>query len=216
MSFTHTGTWAGRWLYRIPTRAMLLTILLAAIPHSVWGQSIQAGDSSIRLVSVRPTVLFSRGKDGLTQAVEIAVENKGDSVQPTVDVRIGAARRSEALGVIQPGKSSLRFHVPDVRESASAEFVLRAGDRVLATHRMPWQPRKHWTVYFVPITHHDLGYTDTIENVLNLYAGFYDDVLRFCDQTSDWPDEAKYRYTLEGTWSLQHFMENRPKENTRQ
>jgi hypothetical protein len=64
----------------------------------------------------------------------------------------------------------------------------------------------------VPITHHDLGYTDTIENVLNLYGGFYDDVLRFCEETKDWPEESKYRYTLEGTWSIQHFIENRPKE----
>jgi alpha-mannosidase len=62
----------------------------------------------------------------------------------------------------------------------------------------------------VPITHHDLGYTDTIENVLNRYDGFYDDVLRFCAETEDWPEESKYRYTCEGTWSLQHYLENRP------
>jgi hypothetical protein len=37
-------------------------------------------------------------------------------------------------------------------------------------------------------------------------------VVRFCDETKDWPEEAQYRYTLEGTWSLQHFVANRPKE----
>jgi hypothetical protein len=45
--------------------------------------------------------------------------------------------------------------------------------------------------------------------VLNRYAGYYDDVLRFCDQTNDFPPEAQYRYTIEGAWSLQHFVATR-------
>ena len=68
----------------------------------------------------------------------------------------------------------------------------------------------------MPITHHDLGYTDTIENVLLKYDGFYDDILRFCHETDDWPDEAKYRYTAESAWSMQHFVENRPEESIAQ
>ena len=47
---------------------------------------------------------------------------------------------------------------------------------------------------------------------MNEYAGFYDEVLRFCRETDDWPEEARYRYTVEGSWSLQHFVENRPQE----
>jgi hypothetical protein len=64
----------------------------------------------------------------------------------------------------------------------------------------------------IPIAHHDLGYTDTIENVLYKYDGFYDDILRFCEETKDWPEESKFRYMVEGTWSIQHFIENRPEE----
>ena len=62
----------------------------------------------------------------------------------------------------------------------------------------------------IPIAHHDLGYTATIEQVLRGYDGFYDDILRFCEETADWPDEARFRYQVEGTWSIQHFVENRP------
>lgn len=201
-----------RCLYPMSMRALFCVALLAGVCLCAEAQNAAAGGSSIRIVSVRPTVLFSRDKDGLVQTVEVAVQNAGETVGADLEVRIGSAHRSAPLGPIPQGESTLRFQAPDVREAASAEFILRAGGKVLATHRAPWQPRKHWTIYFVPITHHDLGYTDTIENVLNLYAGFYDDVLRFCDQTSDWPVEAKYRYTLEGTWSLAHFIENRPQE----
>jgi hypothetical protein len=75
-------------------------------------------------------------------------------------------------------------------EAADDRSLRQAGDRILDTWQADLRPRKHWTVYFVPITHHDLGYTDTIENVLNRYAGFYDDVVRFCEGAVG--QEAKY------------------------
>lgn len=49
----------------------------------------------------------------------------------------------------------------------------------------------------VPITHHDLNYTDTIEHVMRSFDGFYDNVIRFCEDTADFPDEAKYLYSVE-------------------
>ena len=61
-------------------------------------------------------------------------------------------------------------------------------------------------------SHHDLGYTDLPIDVLHEYDTFYDEVLRFCEETEDWPDESKFRYVIEQSWSIKHFIENRPKE----
>jgi len=73
--------------------------------------------------------------------------------------------------------------------------------------------QRHWEVFMVPISHHDLGYTDAIENVLLKYDSYYDDILRYCEETADFPDESKYRHPAEVAWSAKHFIENRPKEN---
>ena len=40
----------------------------------------------------------------------------------------------------------------------------------------------------------------------------YDDVLKFCEETDDFPVESQYHYTLEGTWSLQHYLDSRGDE----
>jgi len=165
-----------------------------------------------RLAAVKPTALFARDKESLLQVVEVTVENGNKPLEMNLTAEVGSFARSVTLGVGKNGKYTVPIQVPEVKQSTPARFVLKAGDRVLDTRSVDLRPRKHWTIYFVPITHHDLGYTDTIENVLNLYARFYDDVVRFCDETKDWPEEAQYRYTLEGTWSLQHFVANRPKE----
>lgn len=190
--------------------ALLVTILWVA--GTGRAQTPQAGDEGAKLASIHPTVLFAGDAKELGQLVDVVIDNAGPRVQASLDVRLGAITQSLALGIARRGKSTFQVFVPDIRQPVQAQFVLRVDDKPVDTKQMDWQPRKHWTIYFVPITHHDLGYTDTIENVMNRYAGFYDDVLRFCDQTNDFPEEAKYRYTIEGAWSLQHFVTTRPKE----
>jgi len=190
--------------------AFAITIWLAAGPGRA--QTPQADDKPVKLASVKPTVLFTGDAKELRQLIDVVIENSGPPVQANLDVRIGSFSQSVSIGPLKEGKSTFHVFVPDIRQPMPAQFALKVGGTAVDTQQMDWQPRKHWTIYFVPITHHDLGYTDTIENVMNRYAGFYDDVLRFCDQTSDWPDEAKYRYTIEGTWSLQHYIATRPKE----
>jgi hypothetical protein len=160
---------------------------------------------------VKPTVLFARDQENLLQLVEVTVENGDKPLQASLEVKIGSLTRYVPLSIAKDGKSTVQVYVPEVRQSTPSQWTIKASGTILDTRQVDLRPRKHWTIYFVPITHHDLGYTDTIENVLNLYAGFYDDVVRFCDQTNDWPEEAKYRYTLEGTWSLQHFVATRSK-----
>jgi hypothetical protein len=176
---------------------------------------------SLRFISIEPTVFLIKQEGSLVQVANVIVENTSEPVEASLDVKLSSKKETTALGKVKNGSSSLQVHIPDVSEPtpdkvirgpAVIEFVLRANGKVQDNRKITWQPQRHWKVYIVPITHHDLGYTDTIENVLHSYDSFYDDILRFCEQTKDWPDESKYRYTVEGTWSLQHFIENRPNE----
>ena len=68
--------------------------------------------------------------------------------------------------------------------------------------------KKPFYVYFVPKTHHDLGYTQAIDELLESYCRYYDDVLDFCDRTAAYPPEAQYRYTVESFWSLDYYLKH--------
>jgi len=176
--------------------------------------SVSMTHKALRLISVEPTVLFVREKRTIVQVAEVTVENTSDAVEATVDVELDSKHSSTALGKVKNGKTTCRVHVPDIVERTPVQFVLKSGGKAQDHRKLTWQPQRHWQVFMVPITHHDLGYTDTIENVLRLYDSFYDDVIRFCEETEDWPEESKYRYTAEGAWAIQHFIENRPRHVT--
>jgi len=171
------------------------------------------GDApTLRFQSIEPTVFFVKEKGNLLQMVEVVVENTSGPAEAGLDIKLGSQETSTDLGKVKEGKAAFQVHVPDIDDPTPVEFALKAGGKLQDRRKMTWQPQRHWKVYFVPITHHDLGYTDTIENVLHKYDGFYDDIARFCEETDDWPEESKYRYTVEQTWSIQHFLEEGHRE----
>ncbi|MHC4567656.1 MAG: glycoside hydrolase family 38 N-terminal domain-containing protein, partial [Planctomycetota bacterium] len=171
----------------------------------------------VKLVSVKPTVFFERKDNALAQLGEATVENLSqEQIKITLESQMRGRRPRRISSTVPKGTTTVRFSLDEVGKAEYVTFILKVEGRESDRHSITWRPQRKWRVFFIPITHHDLGYTDTIENVLNRYAGFYDDVLKFCRETDDWPDEAKYRYTAEGAWAMQHFVETRGAESIKE
>ena len=175
---------------------------------------VVTAQAQVKLTSIKETVFFERKDGALNQLGEAVISNPSSKAAEIVLQGEIAGQRICAISTTIPqGATAVQFPFPDVAEATPATFIVTLEGREQDRHEMIWRPQKKWEVYFVPITHHDLGYTDTIENVLNRYADFYDDILRFCRETDDWPDAAKYRYTAEGAWAMKHFVETREQES---
>jgi alpha-mannosidase len=160
----------------------------------------------MRISSVDPTVLFADVKGRLQQAVDVVIDNPSEPAAGEMEFRLPSGVVVCPLERMEHGKGTYRISIPDVRECVPATIHLKVGGEILDQMVMEWRPRKHWEIYLTPIAHHDLGYTDTIEGVLRKYRGIYEDVLRFCEETEDWPEESRFRYMVEQAWSIQHFI----------
>lgn len=163
----------------------------------------------LNIIAIEPTVFYTRENNNLLQMVNITIENTSEALQAGLDVKSpDSTLLNDYIVNIKTGKEVYPIYVPDIRETVSVDFILKANGEVQSRISENWRLRKHWQIYMVPISHHDLGYTETIENVLRNYCGFYEDILRFCEETDAWPEESRFRYMVEETWSIQHFIEN--------
>jgi len=162
---------------------------------------------------VEPRIASVRAHGGGQSDPRMALENALEKAVEAADLHVSSRleNRSVRLAALPKVDGWYALDVAEVKAPTDVTIALKSGENAAQT-TVRVEPGRHWEVCLVPISHHDLGYTGTIENVLRQYDRFYDDVLRFCDETNDWPEEAKFRYTVEGTWSIQHFVENRPKE----
>ena len=167
-----------------------------------------------KIIKIEPTLFFVKNNDKLMQAIDITIDNINQAVEASIIAKFNSQELTANIGMIEK-KETYRFFMPDIRESIPIEFILKVKDEIHNSISIDWTPRKHWEIFMIPISHHDLGYTDTIERVLRKYCEIYEDVLRFCEETDNWSEESKFRYMTEEAWSLQHFIEKSDKE-TRQ
>ncbi len=166
----------------------------------------------LKLLTLEPTVFFKQEQDGLKQLAELEILNEGKETFAMLEVKTESQTHMTSVGKVAAGKTKHNVLIPDIQQPVKVRFRLYVGDDLQNETSIAWKPHRHWLVYVVQRCHHDPAYTDLPENVFDEYIGFYDSILRFCDETSDWPEESKFRYQVETSWSILHYIRNRPPE----
>ncbi|MGQ9456027.1 MAG: glycosyl hydrolase-related protein [Armatimonadota bacterium] len=164
----------------------------------------------VKILSASGTIYFVDNSRGLLQRYELTVRNPGPAFEDRLRVRWSEGEFATEPILVKSGDAKAYTFIPDIRESVelSFSFAGRQCEPLTIKHI----PRRHWTVHLIQFAHHDLGYTDLPSNVLREYCEFYDSVLQFCRETEDFPDESKFRYTIEQAWSLLYYLDHRSSE----
>jgi len=166
----------------------------------------------LKLKSLNPTVFFVEDKDGLKQLVELDILNEGEKTKATLEVKTDSETYVAKIREVITGMGRYKVFIPDIQQIMHVKFSLYSNGELQDEYSMLWKPQRHWLVYVIQRYHHDPTYTDLPQNVFNGYIDFYDSIIRFYDETSDWPEESKFRYQVETSWSILYYIRNKPKE----
>ncbi len=192
-------------------RTCALSVLFCMISVHLFAQIISVD-------SVKPTAFFrsdSRGE--LSQVAWVKVDNRqADSVDVELRTFVDGVARPAENRVLASGVNDLEVLLPDLSEPADVRlsFVDPKRNRELASWSGEWQPQKKWTIHCVTYSHHDLGYgniphrlrrENRIENM--------ELMLKYCDQTDDWPYESRYRAVLETSEPITTYLSFCGKKN---
>jgi hypothetical protein len=88
---------------------------------------------------------------------------------------------------------------PEVSEPRAIAIELRAGEESLAAGELTIIPQRKWRVFVVHHSHLDIGYTDPQGTVLRHHLEYLDGALALARQTDGWPDDARFRWTVESS-----------------
>ncbi|HLX13304.1 MAG TPA: glycoside hydrolase family 38 C-terminal domain-containing protein, partial [Bacteroidota bacterium] len=69
-------------------------------------------------------------------------------------------------------------------------------------------PVKQRSIYFIPHTHNDIGYTDLQPDVRAKQWHHLDQALELIKKTKDYPEDSRYKWNLEILWSLESWLQN--------
>jgi alpha-mannosidase len=138
-------------------------------------------------------------QDGQQLAL-LRIDNPTRPRSVLVSYRVGGRADSMSLK-IPHGRSSHWIRFP----AATTSSLLRAEiDGQILRARV--QPARTWTIHLVNHTHTDLGYTDYQPNIDRSFYEFLLEAMALVEQTSDFPEPARYRWTIETVYHLRNFQ----------
>jgi len=107
------------------------------------------------------------------------------------------------------GYNYLKVDLPKVVREKTVDYKLEIGD-FAEEGKLPMKPVRKWRVNFVQHSHTDIGYTRPQTEILAEHLRYIDYALDYCDNTDDYPEAAKFRWTCEATWPVDEYLKSRP------
>ena len=154
-------------------------------------------------VASRPVILKNGGTPA--QPLDLEVLHIGEPTNATLRI---AGRPDETFPVAF-GVTRHAILIPPVTSATTMDIGLTVG-RATSTARITVHPVRRWTVYLVQHAHTDIGYTRPQTEILAEHLRYIDFALDLCDQTDDYPDDAKFRWTCETSWAMREYLKTRP------
>lgn len=152
-----------------------------------------------------PAVAKQNGK--LYDLTEFMITHLGKKTKLNLLLKNGISKTVN----IQPGYNSFLIRIPKVQKHESIEASLDMDGKTIE-RKIGIKPVRNWTVYLVEHTHTDVGYAEPQNEIMPEQVRYIDYALDFCDQTDDYPDNAKFRWTCETAWAVKEYLRTRPKE----
>ncbi|HJM85389.1 MAG TPA: glycoside hydrolase family 38 C-terminal domain-containing protein [Candidatus Marinimicrobia bacterium] len=157
-------------------------------------------------IRISQNKVVAKNKGKLQHVARFDFTHLGDPVNTVVTV--GDMEKTIQL---QPGHNALDLELPKVDSRTEFTAMINVGGD-LKDQKFWLEPIKEWTIYMVQHTHTDIGYTRPQTEVLTEHLRYIDNALDYCDQTDDYPDDAKFRWTCEASWAVREYLKSRPEK----
>jgi len=103
------------------------------------------------------------------------------------------------------GQIDIPLPGPLISNPRQALISLKASGQTY-TARCIVNPAKMWSVYVLPHSHVDIGFTLTQDKVLKLHMRNIDDAIRLGEKTRNYPASARFRWNTEAIWVVDNYL----------
>ncbi len=168
-------------------------------------------ESKVKIKAIYPSFFFVEEEGRLLQLAWAELEGRSYSKE---QVEIKAIRPDGEIysNHFQLGGGSLSpvIKIPDQREKGKLILELVISGNPVQRLVFNWSPARLWKVFIVFLSHLDIGYTDTQEKVFIKRDKILERVLEYARRTQDWEKENQFRWTVEGSYTIIHFLKTHP------
>ncbi|HUT90075.1 MAG TPA: discoidin domain-containing protein [Thermoguttaceae bacterium] len=155
------------------------------------------------------------------------VEEGGKRVRPfQVTVRYPYAEPVEATlevsGVppttlrLSPESQTVELLLPAGEGETEVTTALKIAGETVAESREALKPVRPWSLYILPHSHVDIGYTHVQTEVEQKQWAYLEQAIELARGTVDYPPEARFKWNSEGLWAVDSYLKQAPPEKRRE
>jgi len=191
-----------------------LDALRASLAAEEAAKQQRARDTLRLAVDVTPFVM--RAPDAPKRRIRFQPISDADAVPVSgrLSVAFGDMHVDLTIEAEESAMGPLTLYIPEPDTPKELEATFHSDDGTALVERVTVAPARRWTFYMTPHTHYDIGYTDPQPAVINRLVEEMNDAVRFCEETVDWPEDSRYRWTVEVSALMKEYLARRPAEET--
>jgi len=166
------------------------------------GITLQPVRSQVFLSGVKGLPFVFRHEGMLYQSAALSLLNTGNPGTLTVKI----AGLTPQVQQMMEGNNQWEIRVPMVTKDSALTVTLEKDRKLIGERTITLQPVVLKTVYILPHSHNDIGYTEiqtAVEKkqIDNLLKG-----IEYARKTKDYPEGARFVWNLEGTYVADLFL----------
>ena len=155
-------------------------------------------------VRVEPAEM--RDGNATAQVLRLSLDNLTEG--RTVAIRVGD--RELVRGPLNVGGNIYRIPIPAVKAPQKMGIRFSVNGGVAQSFPFDVTPVTPRTIYLVPYSHNDIGYTDYQPNVERKQWSNLEEGLRLAEETRAYPSEDRFKWNLETVWALESYLRQAP------
>ncbi len=152
-----------------------------------------------------------REGDSLVQRIRIEMIHHGWPKKVAVLLQ-GRGDRQETINL---GKNTVYFPLKQVTEKKDMTLSIAIEGKAPETHKVTVKPVRKFTIYFLPHSHVDIGYTHTQAQVEQMQWDNFEKAMALAEKTAGYPEGARFKWNTEIFWPVDGYLRNASEENRR-
>lgn len=153
-------------------------------------------------VQIAPTIFYKKTADRLAEIVDAFISSDEPLKAGSADLELGGKHYTEKVAASEFGEQRLSFTIPEWNGATTAH--LRLPDNSTRVFDATLTPQRKWTIFVVPHTHLDVGYTDYQGKVAETQSRVLTQAANLIHEHPD------FRFSMDGSWNLQQLLQTRP------
>jgi hypothetical protein len=161
-------------------------------------------------VRVEPAVL--RDGDSGSQMLRLSLDN----LTAGRTVEISTPNREPIKAALSVGANIFLLPIPAVSSERVMPVVFQVNDTVVDRFDVKLKPVTQRTLYLLPYSHNDIGYTDLQPNIERKQWRNLEQALALIQATRNYPPDARFKWNLETLWALDTWLRQAPEQKRRE